>query len=442
MKVRHIVFVGATGLITILLLLTLLVLKRGWDDRGMDTSNRTVITMGVWSQAQYEAIQPTVKRFNHAQSEHYVELQRYYDMTVGVSQDEGRAQMRQLLADGVTSDLYYLTGMDADVLRSYLADWYPVIEADTAFDPAQYQTQAWRAIEQNGQLIELFTGFTLFGMALPASTVGETEVWTLERMRTLMEENPALFHETATQNQIFSALFLSGYYQEFVDYTAKTCRFDAPEFVELLEWLRALPTSEEVAREPGNLDATWTNNNGVISYMLDQMGYGLDIRYIGYLSAPTITPMDGYGLSNTTAHPESCWAFIKFLLHKTIQQESCTGTTVGGFTAIPMNMELWNWLLEQGRLSTADENSLLHGAIMRDSVPPEVEYHPGMREEDIAYLNRLLAADRASSVMTSPVERILFEYIGIDTLNDESLTAEDIAQRIQADVSAYLASLS
>ena len=416
---------AAAWMLLVLLLLPLLTscAKKDNVDLPPEAEGRTVITVATW--LDYGPLQWKLDEFNESQDEVWAVLRSYLQPGNDGDADASKQRMYADLATNNRPDLYYMISYDAATLRKggYIADWYPLMEADPDFHMEDYQTNIWEQLETDGRLYQLCVSFDLYGMEAPGLGPGRTG-WTLEEFDDWMNAN----NLSIGWEQLLKMMLWYGTQFEYIDLETKTCQFETPAFYDWLAYLQSLPS-----------DDSWNQPIKVASiYGPDHHEYYHRVedyypRVVGLpsqrRSGPGIDIYDSYSLSSDTKHPEACWAFARWLLSYEQQSELETG--------IPLRRDVWEQQLYRAGLDGDNEESLFYRHSNRwDMSKP----YPAMPEEEIEYLRESVANANYVSLgafdyadVTAIVEEEVLAYLAGDK------TAEDCAHIIQSRVSTMLA---
>jgi hypothetical protein len=124
------------------------------------------------------------------------------------------------------------------VSRGLLEDLYPYIDADPELSRDSFVPSILKALEINGGLYQVSPGFGIFTVIGRSDIVGGDMGWTLDQMMDCLAAQPEgteLFQQGITQDTMLQYICYM-YMNDFVDWQSKTCSFDSPEFVKLLEF--------------------------------------------------------------------------------------------------------------------------------------------------------------------------------------------------------------
>ena len=264
-----------------------------------------------------ETVERAVNTFNQENPDYYVQVKDYYDK----STNDLAAALATLNA-GDTPDLYDLGGLlldetDGLIKQGYLADLTPYIEADPDIKREDYLPAVWDAATVDGQLYAAAPAFSVNALACRAGDVpGGGMSW--ERFAQMVQEGEPmfLFRDTANPSADEARLLenlLRARFGEFVDEQAGTCSFDSQAFVDLLEFVKTVPYSDQSARLA---EMAVNFGYGDLAFAPDYIGG--DLVFCGWPGTDGavgyLTLRGAAGMSAVTDCPEGCWAFLRCLL--------------------------------------------------------------------------------------------------------------------------------
>ena len=397
---------------------------------------RIKITLAAVFMYDNYPLRQVVNGFNESQEDIWVEIVTYMDPEFETDVDAAAQRMYASFTSGRPADLYLR--MDVYKLRNagLITDWYPIMRADTAFDFNDYQTHIWELFESDGALYHLAVSFDLFGIGGPEELYGGRTGWTYDEFRTFLAENSDM--TSVDQERFLQYSLWYGTQFSYVDPEAKTCEFECASFYDWLALLKELPLDYPQEQEIGP-----ARIQGLDSHDSNYRRNGYYVRVVGVptpdASGPGVAIQDGFALSSQTAHPEACWAFVKWLLAPEQQERYYSW-------GVPMSKAVWESQLERAALDGSNENSLFAGSRDLSAEPILVDgewqsaYHPGMPQEEIDYVRQAVADASYITIgfhdyedITYIVEEEVLAYLAGDK------SAEECARIIQSRVSTLLA---
>jgi ABC-type glycerol-3-phosphate transport system substrate-binding protein len=280
-----------------------------------------------------------VTDYNLSNKEYRVEIIDYSKYSQGYDPAGAIEQLNLDIAAGKIPDIIVLRDSMFRFLSSkgVLADLYPFIDSDAEVGRGALLENVIEASSVNGQLHQLICSFSIYSLVGKTSNVGDSFRWTMADVKALREKFPSdavVVNGMSKTEFITDSVILSADY--YFDWKTGICRFDTPEFVELLETVKTFPEAvdywevypdydayipivEDIVREDGILlDALQISNVRAARDMKESFG-GEDVSFIGFP-----TPMgSGYalaqglslGISSSSVNQDGCWEFLKSVLY-------------------------------------------------------------------------------------------------------------------------------
>lgn len=228
--------------------------------------------------------------------------------------------------------------------KGIIADLYPYIDADPELNRSDFFENVLHSMEVDGKLCATVSGFYINTVMGASSVVGDTPGWTYDEfMQALatMPEGCEPFDRYVTRDSILQTC-LALDLDTFVNWGTGECRFDSPEFVDLLEFAALFPeTFDWENYDYSNEDSTTErlaqgkqmlvqSSFYSIEYMYDSQyveSLGGKVTYIGF---PTVSgtgnmlSIDGssYAMSSKSEHKDAVWQFLRTFLTKDYQDEN------------------------------------------------------------------------------------------------------------------------
>lgn len=445
-----------------LLLLCLLLLSGCGGQKAEAPFEGTTLTLATWLSGG-EPIDSLVRRFNESHTDIRIELMDFTpeDLSqAAASLDQAHASF----VAGNTPDLYYTVSFDAAKLRNagLVADWYPLMEADPDFDPANYQTHIWELLETDGALYQLCTAFDLFGTGGPAALVGDRTGWTLAEFEDWLSGHAE--EVTVTGERMLQLMLWYGCQFDFIDTETLSCDFENQDFLDWLDFLGRLPQTGTSSLRVARFDGPWMH--GIDATGMDTVEDWSHperwqfLRYVGLPTAgrdgPAVAITDSFALSSTTEKTEACWTFIRWMLSEETQTTLYT-TTYAPTTefeedeprtlAIPIRKDVWEEQLRCAGLDSSHEDSLFVGMESyewpdEDDGEPVETPRPGLPQAELDYLRDLVANANRTAMgffdyesLTKIIEEEVLAFLAGDR------SAADCARLIQSRVGIMLAEM-
>lgn len=305
----------------------------------------TLSTVGM-----YDSLEEIVINFNRQESGVRIILQDYANYNTPEDDTLGHAKMREDMLDGILADMVCTDGLNFESLagKGLFADWYDLMDADEEFNRGDYLENYFESMEYGGKLQKMGVSFHLMTAVAKTEFAGDKQGRTLaEFMAQPLAENMNLFH---FYNQDYAMQFWFNAAQaSFIDRKNARCYFDTPEFVQLLEMLKACSTDEYggiwtptlIGEQPPVDSMAFQENRALVDFItitrpidyhntLRTVFDDAPLTIIGY---PTAEENAGGGVFRSdftlsvnaqSEKKDAVWAFMKYLLSEKYQKK-CNG---------------------------------------------------------------------------------------------------------------------
>jgi hypothetical protein len=402
------------------------------------TDGRTAITIGTLGVSP--ALSEAVAQFNADNAEYRAEIIDY--STYGSTDDTstGLNLFRMQLLSGNGPDVIAfgysgnsdISGIDAQTLYStgFLADLYPYLSADSTLSQSSFVPELLAALDTDGKLYELPTGFYIRSAAGSADHVGNQHGWTFSDMLEAAAAMPDLEYAfgSTIQRQRLMELLLAFNSDAFVDYETGECKFDTPEFIELLEFLNCSFTSTEGQREiPAYAVAAGRQMLGVVQIgtVVELQEYEAvfdDLVFVGMpATAGTGTAFsltNSLGMYAATQHPDGAWAFLRFMnLGAYFTGFSANADRLNAYLAAPWDYDAYDmtigydgedgtsWEIALQKPSREDAEQIRDLITLADRVyRPDDEICSIVWDEAAAYFSGEKSAEEVANLIQSRVQ--------------------------------------
>lgn len=319
----------------------------GTQESTADTpGGRTVLTAVVTGPGR-DTLE-RIRAYNESSSLYFIEVKEYETDMAGSGTDSLETQLTLDILSGKGPDLviWDSAGYSPSIASGRLMEnLYDFMEKDEDFRKEDYYENILRAFEMNGELYTLPSDFAVETVCGKAEEIGSdrdvTEGWEMGEMTEAFEKSP--HGEWLTVNHSRELTFLTlcyGCIGNFVDWETGECRFDTPEFVELLELSDRLPDhlmlepdfsyyealrSGKAFWEPVILTSPWKVADWRISFG------NVDMRWPGYPVAEGEKDLGGgvakpygecFSICQNSSGQEAAWEFIKTYLTEEAQRET------------------------------------------------------------------------------------------------------------------------
>ncbi len=304
---------------------------------------KTVLTLATdgmdWN------VQRQLVKFNRASDSVRIELLDYseyddyeadYDDN-GFGENGGMTKLRTEILSGKMPDILDLAGMPTRQLaaKGLLMDLYPLLDADPALSRGDIFPNVLKALEINGKLCSVSSGFYIQTCIGARRVVGDTPGWTFEdlnRALATMPEGCTVFGISTTRDVVLQTM-LELDMGQFVDWDTGKVSFESPEFIALLNFVKAFPATfdwqnHEWAQEDEDYYRVRQGQQLLLDYYLSDLsdlsnyesifGGPNSYTFIGYPTGEGVGSLlrmnNGFAISRDCKDPQAAWQFLRILL--------------------------------------------------------------------------------------------------------------------------------
>ncbi len=219
-----------------------------------------------------------------------------------------------------------------------LIDLYPLLDGDGTLSRADFWPTALAATELDGRLTSIMPVFSVSTLAAAPDAAGEAPGWTWQQLAAMLAAHPEAraFPSMDRAGFVWNALIcLEG---RFVNAAARSCDFDDPEFISLLEFAATLPQYSSLedtrgllaSRKALLLDVTLSTYDRM-RYLQDDFGSAVTLK--GYPTADgsagsSFLSWHRIGITAASPQPQAAWQFVRYLLSAESQRSWPYGTFV------------------------------------------------------------------------------------------------------------------
>lgn len=265
----------------------------------------------------------------------------------------------ELLAGNVPDILLLNNSMpyDSYASKGLFTDLYEFIDNDPELTRDSFMPNVLKALESNGKLYSMISGFGVQGYAGKKSVIGDKTYITMDEATAALaklQEGATLTNNLMDRSSfLMEAINSSG----FTDYEKGTCSFDTPEFKAVLETAKGYPAEIDYDNLYNENPNYWMESETACrdgkallynAYLYDFESYNR-IRYayfdedIVFVGFPGINTEGASGaclnfscqmaVSSKSKFKEGAWEFIKCVINDSVYQMDFSGN--GGATVKP-----------------------------------------------------------------------------------------------------------
>ena len=311
---------------------------------------KTVLTLA--SEGMDWNFRQELVRFNRASDTTRVELVDYseyddyetdYDEN-GYGEPGGMTKLRTEILSGKVPDILDLNGMPTRQLaaKGLLMDLYPLLDADPELSREDIFPNVLKALETDGKLTSVSSGFYIQTCIGAKSVVGDKPGWTyrdLNAALATMPEGCTVFGISTTRDTVLDTM-LSLDMGQFVDWNTGKVNFDSQDFVDLLTFVKEFPAEFDWSKhEWVDEDEDYNRIKAGQQLLLNSGLSGLDelgaydsifggqdsYTFIGYPTTEGVGNLlrvnSGFAISRDCKDPEAAWQFLRILLTEEYEEE-------------------------------------------------------------------------------------------------------------------------
>lgn len=261
------------------------------------------------------------------------------DYSIYNTENDYMAAITKLNTDIVAGNMPDILLLSSDmpinsyVAKGLLADFNPLIEADSEIHREDYLENIFDAVSADGKLYQLTPGFYVFTVFGKESIVGGKQGWTFDDLEKLLADKGddvvAFSDLTKSDFMNYSMWFCNN---EYINWQTGECTFNQPPFIKVLEYAKQLP--DEINYDNRD-DSYWDNFqksyrdgktllmmyslSSFEDYNMCEVGtFGDTITPIGFPSEDTngsaLSFNLDFGISEKSANKQAAWDFIRYFL--------------------------------------------------------------------------------------------------------------------------------
>jgi len=276
---------------------------------------RTEIVLGCIG--EQKEVRNAVAQFNNTNHDYMITVVDYWD------EDEKAA----------TNNMYndILTGKGPDIIRldsryindimlgekEVLVDLNPYLDSSSIIKQKDIVESIYQALLFDNKLYMMPTNFVLETMVTKSKWIPETNVWTVDQILDILDENPDL------QDTFISKEYMIQYgasYSLGTGWNSENRIVDEDTLKKYLELASRMPDDvvyepDDSVRRDGKVFFESCIIDSVETYLYKKSAWGEDSAFVGFPGAAgngmAIIPENCYGISTKSAHKDKAWEFIE-----------------------------------------------------------------------------------------------------------------------------------
>jgi ABC-type glycerol-3-phosphate transport system substrate-binding protein len=285
-------------------------------------------------------VQDMIVKFNRANDKYRVEIIDYAEASDG-DWEAARNKLNTEIMSGHVPDIFCLDGLNYTQLASkgLLEDLYPYLDKDPELKREDFFPNLLSALEVNGGLYQVVSGFSVETLCGAASIVGDTPGWTYDDFNAALEKMPegcTPLEPYVTRDQVMSSLLYADM-DSFVDWTTGKVNFESDNFKQLLQFVKQFPaeynwdehdnseSTQDLLRQ-GRQMLTQTYLYGLDSILWNGANFGGQATYLGWPTSSGVGSImrfeNGFAMSKNCADKDAAWEFLRSMLTESAARES------------------------------------------------------------------------------------------------------------------------
>ena len=404
-----------------------------------------------------------IVKFNRSSDKYRIVVRDYSEYNTDKDYNAGLTKLSTEILSGQIPDILSTNQLPVDqfAAKGLLEDLYTYIDADGELTRDSFIPSVLKALSIDGKLYQITTSFGVTTAAGLTKAVGGYDAWTFDSLKDALARLPEgamVFNVDTTKAQALSDC-LSRSFESFVDWNAKTCSFNTPEFISLLEFANQFPetfdyktfswdtdyhSNESRVRAGQQLLATlYLNDFQSFQFEVEAMGDG--VSFVGFpttdgTNTSSFQVSSGLAITTSCADKQGAWSFIRSLLTKDAQM----GSDMWNF---PVNADAFEALARTAM--TPDYQKDADGNYVLDDKGNKIENSKGgygnqdtnielyaMTQAEYDQLKSIIASTSSVYVYDDEIMKIVTDETAAYFAGEKD--AQSAADMIQSRVSLYV----
>ena len=263
----------------------------------------------------------------------------------GNGENGGMTKLRTEILSGKLPDILDLTAMPTHqfAAKGLLMDLYPFLDADKELSRGDFFPNVLKALETDGKLTMISSGFYIQTCVGARSVVGDTPGWTYSDLNAALAKMPEgcdVFSFDTTRDLVLESLMELDL-GRFVDWETGKVDFTSQNFIDILNFAKTFPASfdwekyewseddseyNRVRRGEQLLLNAYVSDLSGLSYYEAVFGGPDSYTFIGYPTGEGVGSLlrinGSYAITRDCKDPEAAWQFLRVLLTEKYEEES------------------------------------------------------------------------------------------------------------------------
>lgn len=410
---------------------------------------KTTLTMAtMWMDYN---LKKQLLKFNKTNTDYRIEITDYSEYNTDNDYTAGITKLNTEIISGNIPDLIDISNLPYKqyAAKGLLEDLYPYIEKDTELSRDDLAPGIIKAIEIDGKLYTLVSGYNVMSIVGAPSVVGTDMGWTMDEMQDIIKAHPEAdcpFGQNMTRDSILQTLCMLNM-EKYMNWQTGECSFNSDDFKKMLTFAKTFP--EKFDDQDGT---NWVDPSTLVqdgrqlfdifnasdfqSYQYYKAMFGGAITFKGFPSdtgSGSVAQISG-GLAMTSSckSKDAAWQFMRTLLSEDYQENLSWG--------YPISQKAFDKKLAEAMKQeyTTDENGKKvpvsnGGMSMGDGL--QVQFYAITQEE----------ADQIKALINSVDHTAVYDQSLTSIITEESAfffsgekTVDQVADIIQSRMTIYI----
>lgn len=280
-------------------------------------------------------IRPLIIKFNRAHDDIRIVVRDYGEtITNDRTYDDAVQTLNTEILSGNVPDLMMTSNLPVEryAAKGLIQDLWPLIDGDKELGREDLMEHFFDVLSTDGKLYQLATSFNIQTAAVKSSVADGRTSWTLGEVKealSKLEPGAGIFSETADRDMMLTNL-LTFNLDSFLNWEEKSCSFDTPEFIEILEFANSFAqmdwdnydyesSESEFSRVKNGkqlMHEVWLSQ--LQDVQVERAFFNSDVAMIGYPTSgekgSAFTANGCLSISSTCKDLDAAWSFARELL--------------------------------------------------------------------------------------------------------------------------------
>lgn len=340
--------------------------------------------------------------------------------------------------------------------KGLLEDLYPYIDTDSDLKREDFFANLLQAMEVNGGLYQVVSGFSVETLVGAASIVGDTPGWTYDEFYEALAKMPdgcTPLDPYVTRDQVLSSLLYADM-DSYVDWSSGKVDFENDSFKQLLEFANQFPeeynweehdiseSTQDLIRQ-GRQMLAQTYLYGLDAVLWNDVNFGGKSTYIGWPTTNGVGSImrfeNGFAISKNCSDKDAAWEFLRSMLTEEGQADIYT---------IPSNRNVFDKKLKE--LMTPNYRKDSDGNYLLDENGEKIQESRGVWTNETGEIHEVYAmtqeqADGVLEVIDTCTKIASYDTSIFDIVNEQAQayfagqkSLDEVARLIQSKANIYV----